>query len=256
MRPTPYAHVNAVLDELLAGMRGVLGEKLVGLYLFGSLVTGSYDDGISDIDLLAATAAAVDDEELEALRRMHAELVARRPEWNDRIEVAYPSTAALQTFKTRTSRLAIISPGEPLHAVAAGRDWLLNWYPVLEADVALFGPPPRDLIAPISKEEYVAEVRAHVRAWGRGWGSLRDRGSQSYAVLTMCRALHTHRTGEYVSKARAAAWAQRAFPEWADLIREAIQVRTAPREERAQPSPTIAEAARFVHVIKREIAGT
>jgi hypothetical protein len=254
MHPTPYPHVNRVLDELLAGIQGVLGDKLVGLYLFGSLVTGSYDDGISDVDLLAATAADVDDEELEALRRMHHRLVERRPEWDDRIEVAYLSTTGLQTFKTQTSRLAIISPGEPLHAVAAGRDWLLNWYPVLAAGVALFGPPPRDVIAPISQAEYLDEVRKHAMSWGESWGSPRDRGGQSYAILTMCRTLHTHRTGNHTSKLLAASWSQRELPEWSDLIHDALATRMAPRKCRSKLSPNISEAVRFIRVVQHEIA--
>jgi hypothetical protein len=253
MLPTSYAHVNQVLGELLAGIQGVLGDKLVGLYLFGSLVTAGYDDGVSDIDLLAATTGDVDDEELESLRRMHRGFVRNHLEWEDRIEVAYLSVDALQTFKTQTSRLAIISPGEPLHVVEAGRDWLLNWYLVLEANVTLFGPPPGDIIVPISKDEYVEEVREHARTWGQGWGFLRDRGSQSYAVLTMCRALYTHRTGEYTSKAQAAAWAQHELPEWADLIQDALVSRSAPREQWAAPSATIQEAECFVDIVKREI---
>jgi aminoglycoside adenylyltransferase-like protein/nucleotidyltransferase-like protein len=255
MQPTPYPHVNAVLDDLLTRIKVVLGDKLVGVYLSGSLVTGSYDDDVSDIDLLAATASDVDDEELERLRVTHHELVASHPQWDDRIEVAYLSVAALRTFKTHTSRLAIISPGEPLHAINAGRDWLMNWYLVREADVALFGPPPRDIIAPIAKDEYVDAVREHARAWGEGWGFLHDRGTQSYAVLTMCRALYTHRTGEHTSKAQAAAWAQHELPEWADLIRDALALRTAPRQQRAEPSPTLCEAMHFVNAVKEMIAG-
>jgi predicted nucleotidyltransferase len=254
MHPTPYPHVNALLDELLSGMRAVLGDKLVGLYLFGSPVTTGYDDGISDVDLLAATVGDVDNVELEALRAMHRAVVERHPEWDDRVEVAYISVEGLRTFKNRTSRLAIISPGEPLHAVEAGRDWLLNWYLVLEANVALFGPPPKDVIAPVSRDEYIDEVRQHALSWGEGWGLPRDRGSQSYAVLTMCRALYTHRTGDYTSKVRAAAWAQDELPEWADLIQEALVTRVAPREHRSMPHGDVAEVVRFIRAIQRDIA--
>jgi Domain of unknown function (DUF4111) len=34
----------------------------------------------------------------------------------------------------------------------------------------------------------------------------------------MCRGLHALRFGEPCSKPAAAAWAQQAFPQWADLI--------------------------------------
>lgn len=89
MQPTSFKHINALLRDLLAEIRGVLGEQLIGLYLYGSLVTGDYLEGVSDVDLLAATAGNIDGAELAALIQMHARFVDDRPAWDDRIEVAY-----------------------------------------------------------------------------------------------------------------------------------------------------------------------
>jgi hypothetical protein len=49
--PTPYTDMNALIEQLLSRIQEVLGEKLVGLYLYGSLVTGDFDHGSSDIDI-------------------------------------------------------------------------------------------------------------------------------------------------------------------------------------------------------------
>jgi predicted nucleotidyltransferase len=54
MQPTTYPHVNDLVNVLLSQMQTILGDDLVGLYLYGSLATGDYDDDISDVDLLAA----------------------------------------------------------------------------------------------------------------------------------------------------------------------------------------------------------
>jgi hypothetical protein len=35
-----------------------------------------------------------------------------------------------------------ISPGEPIHRIQAGMDWLVNWYLVRTGGVTLLGPPP------------------------------------------------------------------------------------------------------------------
>ncbi len=43
MTPTPFSSLNALLDELRSGIQGVLGDRLIGLYLFGSLVFGGFD---------------------------------------------------------------------------------------------------------------------------------------------------------------------------------------------------------------------
>lgn len=44
-------------------------------------------------------------------------------------------------------------------------------------------------------------------------------GGQSYAVLTLCRALHLFGEGAQVSKRAAANHALTALPDWAELIR-------------------------------------
>src|SRR6185437_9796182 len=47
--PTPYAEVNALLSMLLAQMQAILGERLVALYLCGSLSLGDFDPATSDV---------------------------------------------------------------------------------------------------------------------------------------------------------------------------------------------------------------
>ena len=126
MQPTSYPHINALLDSLLSYMQGILGEKLVGLYLYGSLVMGDFDNEISDIDLLAAATTDIDYVEFNALQKMQDDIVTKQKEWDDRLEIAYLSLHALKTFKTQTSQIAIISPGEPFHIKEAGKDWLMN----------------------------------------------------------------------------------------------------------------------------------
>src|SRR5581483_9511367 len=148
-----HPHIIDLLGVLLARMQAILGPKLVGLYLYGSLVTGDFDNDISDIDLLAAISNDLEPPEFDALDAMHHDIVVAYPEWNNRLEIAYVSLRALKTYRTERSNIAIISPGEPFHIKDAGADWLLNWYVVRSKGVALFGPPSQDIIDPISQDE-------------------------------------------------------------------------------------------------------
>jgi hypothetical protein len=246
--PPIEPRIQQVLNELRAGIAGVLGEQLVGLYLYGSLTTGDFTEGVSDVDLLAATAADLTDEQLERLREMHAALVGRYPAWDDRIEVAYLSTLGLRTFRTERSPIGIISPGEPLHRLSAGSDWLMNWYLVRSGGVTLHGPPPETLIPPVSIGEYVEAVRAHA---GSMRDALRERRSikeQSYAILTLSRALYTVRNGAYVSKQQAAAWAKQQLPAWSGLLDRALAWRSDP-DPREDPDAVFPETSRFVQEV-------
>ena len=253
MQSTPYADIDELLSSLLRQMQRILGKKLVGLYLYGSLVTGDFDRESSDIDLLAATSTDIDGKEFERLQKFHDDFVNKYPNWNDRIEIAYLSVAALRTFKSQVSKIAVISPGEPFHIKEAGRDWLINWWVVRECGVALFGPSPTTLIEPISKEEFLEVVQDHAKQWGEWINQMRNRPSQAYAILTLCRALYAYENGEQVSKKQAALWAQTCFPQWASLIQMALVWRAAWRDEAVDHEATFPETVRFVHFVIDQI---
>src|SRR3990167_1036828 len=110
----PNSEVNNLLNLILTRIKSVLGDKLVGLYLGGSLVLGDFDPEVSDIDLVAALTSEIDDKEFKELENMHAKLVQKYKPWHDRIEVCYVTTAALKKVKASTDNIVNISPGEPL----------------------------------------------------------------------------------------------------------------------------------------------
>ncbi|MEZ4669269.1 MAG: DUF4111 domain-containing protein [Anaerolineae bacterium] len=243
---TSYPDINDLLNELLANVQVVLGNKLVGLYLYGSLVWGDFDHDTSDIDMLAATTADVDDDELEQLRLMHDAFAGRNPDWSDRIEVQYFSLDGLKHFREKASNMINISPGEPIHRIQAGIQWLTNWYFVQDYGITLYGPPPASFIPHIAKAEFIEAVHDHALDWREYVVHTKELPQyQAYAVLTLCRALYTTRNREQVSKKRAAEWAMEQLPEQAGLIQRAMVGRTEPHNN----SMTYAETERFVHYV-------
>ena len=80
----------------------------------------------------------------------------------------------------------------------------------------------RTLIPDISQPEFVAAVRERAGAWKAWVDRMRTPGAQSYAVLTMCRALYAHAHGTQASKQQAALWAAERMPEWESLIQQSL----------------------------------
>jgi Domain of unknown function (DUF4111)/Nucleotidyltransferase domain len=249
VNPTPYADINQLLKLLLSGMQKILGAKLIGLYLYGSLVIGDFDPNISDIDLVAALSSNIDDKEFGTLQKMHDDFANYHKQWDDRIEVCYISVAALRTVKSQTSIVANISPGEPFHRREASKEWLTDWYVVREKGIPLFGPSPKTIIEPISKDEFIRSVKANTKAWRVCIHDMHNRKSQAYAILTMCRALYTYKNGEQVSKNQAAIWAEKEFPEWSKLIQNALLWREVGRDENVDHDATFPETLGFVHFV-------
>ncbi len=209
---TPSSGADGIVASIQEAIVGVTGPRLVGLYLFGSLATGDFEGGVSDIDMIVVLTGPPNDELAARLAEMHADLAAANPAWDGRIESIYISARGLANCRSEPTTIAVISPGEPFHLVGAGRDWNLNWYPAREEGVALVGPPIDSLIPSIPLAEFLEEVRAYLRAFP---GRIKDDahpGSQAHAILTMCRGLYTIRSGERPPSARQPRGRSTSFP--------------------------------------------
>jgi hypothetical protein len=251
--PTPYPDINDLLVALLANQQAVLGDRLIGLYLYGSLVWGDFDYTISDIDMTAVITTELTPQEAAAIQQMHERFAKDHLQWDNRIEVQYQSLHGLRMFKTESSNMGNISPGEPFHIIQAGKEWIMNWFFIQEYGVTLFGPPPSTIIEPISKAEFIQTVKEHAGFWRDYILQKKDSPRyQAYAILTMCRALYTVTTGKQVSKKQAALWAAEQFPERATLITNALMSRSDPRDNMA----TYDETVEFVHFMIDKVLAT
>lgn len=224
--------VDALLQTLKQELYTVLGQQLMGFYVYGSLVWGDFDEEISDIDLLALLYEPIRETQLEQLRVMHERIAALFPDWNDRIEVQYVDAKGLRDFRTKPFTMANISPGEPLHFIPCNKDWLLNWYFVRIYGEVLDGPPPETVLPEITYGEFQASVLDQVKEWRKYIEKTENsRPYQGYAVLTMCRSLYTLKTGEQTSKKKAMEWVCGEYPQYAEMASTAWQWREDYREE-------------------------
>jgi hypothetical protein len=248
--PTDHPIVRAVRDAIV----DTTGRSLIGLYVYGSLATGGFEPDVSDIDLIAVLAEEPDEELVGRLAAMHASIARAAPDWDDRVEVDYVSADGLAACRTATTRIARISPGEPLHLTDAGRDFLLDWYPARQDGVALQGPPIDALIPEIPRAEYLEEVRAYLAGFATRFDDDASPGSQAYAILTMCRGLYALRFGERPTKREAGHRAARAFPRWADLIDRALRWRDQHWvDDQPDGSGTVAETRAFISDMRDEL---
>jgi hypothetical protein len=222
---TPHADVNAVLAMLTAGAREIAGDRLVALWLTGSLTYGDFDRGSSDIDYLAVLAEPLSDEQRPALVALHDEIASRWPVWAARIEGSWVLRDWLGRGEPPSEGRPYVNGGafwkpDPRY----GNEWLLNLYALRERGVALAGPEPATLIPPV----VIAEVRrASARDLHKEWvPKMGDRDffasshHQAYVTLTLCRILHRAERDEVCSKRVAASWVTARHPEpWiVDLV--------------------------------------
>lgn len=234
LHPTPYADVNALLDRLLAMQREALGPRFVGLYLFGSLSWGDFDPASSDVDFLTVTKGALDADAVARLDRLHRELAASGLPRATKLEGSYFPRRALWRYDLARAVHPTIGVDWPFGLACHRENWIIERHIVRERGVVIAGPPPETLIDAVAPDQLREAVRAGLGAfWSRQLAEpdwLRPLNYQAFAILTMCRALYTLRTGEVTSKLEAARWARRDLPApWPAAVARALATRADPR---------------------------
>ena len=225
-RPTPYADVNAVIAELLARVRTILGPRFIGLYLDGSLAIGAFDPAKSDIDFLVVTDDDLPDAIVQALHDMHAQLAAASA-WGPEIEGSDIPRGALRRFDAGNARHPYIDRGRANLAVEQHDvDWIVHRHVLREHGVAVVGPALKTLIDPLTPADLRGAVREMLADWWRPAPACRANLDhpfyRAYAVLTMCRMRYTLAHGTVVSKPVAAEWTRTTCPRWRRLIDDAL----------------------------------
>src|SRR5437868_10098577 len=93
---TPSPAINAVLTEWVEGLKRLLGKKVIGMYLSGSLAYGDFVPDRSDIDLEAVVRSPLTDDELISVEQLDKDIERGCPEWADRIECSYVPLELMQ----------------------------------------------------------------------------------------------------------------------------------------------------------------
>ncbi|MBN2117058.1 MAG: DUF4111 domain-containing protein [Anaerolineales bacterium] len=229
VKPTPYPDVNEVLNLLLLNVKEILGDQLIGMYLYGSLSSGEFDPATSDIDFLVVTAHSLSEGKMSELEALHTRLWATGRKWASKLEGSYVPKELIRRHDPDGAPCPTVNE-RAFFVDKRGSDWIIQRHVVREHGVVLAGPDPKTLIDPVTSDDIREAVRGILQDWwfpmldDPSW--LRDHGSEyhAFAILTMCRALHTLEHGTIVSKRAAAGWAQDKLSErWRPVIEQSIR---------------------------------
>lgn len=208
MQPRTYA------DEVTRILRELLPEALRGAWLVGSLAWDDYHAGSSDIDIMAVADLVQPELRLTVARELAAvdcparglEFVLYGPPEDDQ-----PAHWQLN-LNTSPPSVSVDPSTEPPH-------WfVLDVAMARERAVPLFGPPARELLAPVPPERIHRALELSL-----DWHAEFDVGRPN-AVLNACRAWRYAETGRWSSKTTAALWARERLADPA-LVDDALATR-------------------------------
>jgi predicted nucleotidyltransferase len=114
VKPTPYAELNAVLQELVTRVQSALGSDFVGAYLQGSFAIGDFDQH-SDVDFIIAIRDELANDHVTTLQAIHErifELGISHESWSARFALRMRlSMSAMGSVSMRSHQLDLVMPG-------------------------------------------------------------------------------------------------------------------------------------------------
>lgn len=216
---------HALLDALCADFRAVLGDKLAGFYAHGSIAFGCFRWETGDIDFLAVAKSPLVQAEKVALIRA---LLARTPDAPEKgIEMSvvlesvcrsfeHPAPFELHFSNAWLDRCAADAEGYCRAPHGGDPDLAAHFAVTREAGLALYGPPPKEMFAPVPREAVLDSIRADVED-----GDILE--NPVYCALNLCRALAYREESKLLSKAGGGEWALEHLPgEHHPAIRSAL----------------------------------
>lgn len=252
--PTQYPELNALLADLVASARDILGEDLVGFYLVGSLAVG-HADSHSDCDFIAVMRQPVKPNQEEGLRALHDDIPTRQGSWAKNLEGSYAPIDHLRTLGALGQDWLYIDHGWremqwSTHCNSLEHRWALR-----ERGVVLVGPEPATFAARVPAEDLSAAMAERLPSLFDDLATWVDIDSlawgQRYAVVTLCRMFRSYVDGQVHSKAASLDWAMGHFGEkWTPLLQQVKADRALGWDPDAHPHRASIEQTRaFARVV-------
>lgn len=226
--------VSALLHNLTTHLPVILGNNLVGIYLYGSLTQRAFNPQRSDVDCIVVTQRDLSNAQFRKLGDWLAQAAESNP-WVTRLQMSF---LIKNEVLTMNSKACLYQFGKLKRSASDGNP--IIWLNVLKSGAVLYGPRPESFVPAITPEILF-------QALERELGYLREEISEkpesewrnvpsyrAYAVLTLCRILYSFRKDTIVSKQTAARWAIKHLPEeFAEIILQALDTGD------AKPRPNI-----------------
>lgn len=211
--------VRRQVDEFTAGLREILADTLIGVYLHGSLAMGCFNPERSDIDALIVTEEPMPVD----VKRRCAKLLLQVSRAPIPIEVSFLTQRGLHPwrypppFDLHYSEMWRQQYAEDL-ASGAWRRWndrertdvdlAAHITHLRDRGVPLYGSPIQDVFPAVPRDNYLASILSDYRE-----ARADILCNQVYGVLNMLRVYRYLAEGPLCSKDEAGVWGVTALPE-------------------------------------------
>lgn len=220
-----------LLEKIKEAYQEILAEKLVGIYVHGSVAFGCFRWEMSDIDFLVVVKDGLKQEEKEALISELLTLDAYAPQKGFEMSVVleevckpfvYPTPYELHFSNSYREQFKQDLKGlcETLHGV--DKDLAAHFTVIKAAGFPLCGPAVEEVFGEVPKENYLDSLIYDIENADKEIGE-----NPVYFILNLCRVLAYLEEGLVLSKKQGGEWGAKQLPkDYRGLVAAALNAYT------------------------------
>ncbi len=207
----------ALMDAIAGDFEAILGNKLTGLYIHGSIAFGCFRWETSDIDFLAVASAPLTQDEkvgiLECLLRRAPDAPPKGIEMSIVLEKdcrnpRHPIPFELHFSNAHLARVRADLPGFARDMHGQDPDLAGHFAVTQAAGLTWRGKSIGEIFAPVPREALLASILSDVQDARDGLDE-----NPVYHILNLCRTLACVWEGKILSKAGGGEWGIQNLPE-------------------------------------------
>jgi len=222
------SELGSFLQKWTDNIKEIIPNKLMGIYIFGSVILDDFQKGISDIDFLVVTKKSINKKEQQALKKMHTMLI-KESLYAKQLEGEYAEQKAISVSGIKGKVTRCNYDKVILNTKSETTPCILFY--IQKAGINLYGPPAKEIIPVLSKSEVQKAMFDYInkkipKAANQAKIKQEDPKLISSDLLNMCRGLYAIKENKPISKTKVGKWALLNLDKkWQPLIKSALLVR-------------------------------
>ena len=216
-----------LINDFIAAAKAIMGEKLTGIYLHGSLAMGCFNPDKSDIDLIIVIEQNISDEQkmkfMERVVALNQQAPAKGLEMSIVLRkycnpFVYPTPFELHFSPTYLQWFHDAPQNYVQNMKGDDKDLAAHFTIIRQYGVTLYGEKIDNVFAEVPRKDYIDSI----------WEDVREAREEIleqpvYITLNLCRVLAFCRDGLCLSKQDGARWAiEHLSAEYTPIILDAL----------------------------------
>ena len=252
----PYQNL---ISAFVSAVKEIIGDKLTGIYLHGSLAMGCFNPEKSDIDLIIVIEDSISDEQkmkfMERIVALNEQAPAKGLEMSIVLRkycshFIYPTPFELHFSPMHLQWFSDAPHNYVQNMKGDDKDLAAHFKIIRQYGITLYGEWIENVFAEVPRKDYVDSI------WEDVCEAKEEIVNQPmYITLNLCRVLAFLKDGLYLSKKEGAKWAMEHLPaEYTPIISDALTCYQTNQEMVIGEESGRAFADKMLAVIREEIS--